>query len=211
MPRVDDYQHAFEIAQKELKQQDPADVAKRSGATYVEDGEGAVSLTFIDRGIVVRFSGMQIEMENDSDGGEIPIQEKVLVLHYLLGAQGQAPSGRLITYREIPSGEFYFPAFKKRAIDPMVAVFGQKGEAFQSLAAELGGSRQTDLSGLAYRFVPVPLVPITLQLHEADDEFPASGNVLFDETVSDILSLEDVAWLSGMIVYRLMGMLRNRK
>jgi len=211
MPRVDDYQHALEIAQKELKEQDPSDVAERSGANYVEGGEGAVSLRFIDRKILVRFSDMHIEMEDHAEANEIPIQEKVLVLHYLLGAQGQALSGRLITYREIPSGEFYFPAFKKRAIDPMVAVFGQNGEAFQSLAAELGGARQADLSGLSYRFVPVPLVPITLQLHESDDEFPASGNVLFDETISDILSLEDVAWLSGMIVYRLMGMLRKRK
>ena len=211
MPRVDDYQNALEIAQKTLKQQDPVDLAQRSGGTYVEDGEGAVSLTFIDRKILVRFNDMHVQMENDADANEIPIQEKVLVLHYLLGAQGQEPSGRLITYREIPSGEFYFPAFKKRAIDPMVAMFGQNGEAFQSLAVELGGSRQTDLSGLSYRFLPVPLVPITLQLHEADDEFPASGNVLFDETVAEILSLEDVAWLSGMIVYRLMGMLRKRK
>jgi hypothetical protein len=41
-----------------------------------------------------------------------------------------------------------------------------------------------------------------------DDEFPPEANILFDQTIGDFLSPEDVAWLAGMVVYRLIALSR---
>jgi hypothetical protein len=51
-------------------------------------------------------------------------------------------------------------------------------------------------------------VPLQLILWEGDNEFPAEANILFDKTIGRILSPEDVAWLAGMVVYRLIAFSR---
>ncbi|MEE8541956.1 MAG: DUF3786 domain-containing protein, partial [Desulfobacterales bacterium] len=54
-----------------------------------------------------------------------------------------------------------------------------------------------------FEFNLFPRVPVQLIVWEGDDEFPAAANILFDQTVGAILSPEDIAWLAGMIVYRM--------
>ena len=56
----------------------------------------------------------------------------------------------------------------------------------------------------------LPLVPLALILWKGDDEFPPEGNILFDRSITSIFSAEDVAWLSGMVVYPLAGMARGK-
>jgi hypothetical protein len=48
-----------------------------------------------------------------------------------------------------------------------------------------------------------------LIIWKGDDEFPPEGNILFDRNILQILSAEDIAWLSGMVVYPLIGMTRG--
>jgi hypothetical protein len=45
-------------------------------------------------------------------------------------------------------------------------------------------------------------------LWEGDEEFSPEANILFYDTIGDILSPEDFAWLAGMLVYRLMALAR---
>ena len=55
------------------------------------------------------------------------------------------------------------------------------------------------------RFLAFPPVPITHILWGGDDEFPAEANILFDETIAQLLSHRRIAALAGASVYRLMG------
>jgi hypothetical protein len=50
----------------------------------------------------------------------------------------------------------------------------------------------------------LPNVPARLILHAGDEEFPSEAAILFDRSVGRILTPEDVAWLAGMLVYRMM-------
>jgi hypothetical protein len=59
---------------------------------------------------------------------------------------------------------------------------------------------------VGYEFGLLPNVPVRLILWAGDDEFPAAGNILFDENINRILSPEDIAWLAGMLVYRLIAL-----
>jgi hypothetical protein len=52
-------------------------------------------------------------------------------------------------------------------------------------------------------------VPLRLVLYLGDDEFPAEANILFDQSVGKILSPEDIAWMAGMLAYRLIALSRG--
>jgi hypothetical protein len=49
----------------------------------------------------------------------------------------------------------------------------------------------------------LPRVWLAVVLHLADEEFPASANVLFDASASHYLPTEDLAVLGGMLTGRL--------
>jgi hypothetical protein len=117
------------------------------------------------------------------------------------------PTGNWIAYREIQGASFYFSAFVKRAIDPLKKTFGTNIQGLVKAAVKLGG-QAIPAGDAGFEFRVLPRIPVQLILWEGDAEFPAEANILFDETIGDILSPEDVAWLSGMLVYRLMALSR---
>jgi hypothetical protein len=205
--RIDDYNNAFAIALDILQKANIHHTAKKSGAEVVEsEGSFALKLPFIEREVNITMP--QGDFNDHHSDREIPIQEKVLILHYLNSATGTKPSNDWITYREVPDGSFYYAAFVSRAVNPLKSVFGSKPDVFQKVAPMLKGEPIPE-GDVAFLFTPLPLVPMKLIIWEGDDEFPAEGTILFDRTVSEHLSAEDIAWLSGMVVYRLMGLARS--
>jgi hypothetical protein len=58
-------------------------------------------------------------------------------------------------------------------------------------------------------FPVLPRVPVQLILWQGDEELPPESTILFDATISDYLPAEDIAVLSGMLVYRLISMAKT--
>jgi hypothetical protein len=52
-------------------------------------------------------------------------------------------------------------------------------------------------------------VPITIILWQGDDELAPQGNILFDATISDYLSTEDITVLCEILTWRLVKLLRE--
>jgi hypothetical protein len=136
----------------------------------------------------------------------VPIQQQVLLLHYLDLVGGVEISGEWIAYQEVPDGKFYLDAFIRRAKNPMVQGFGNNPELMVKLTTDVYGATPMEQGDLAVRIQALPLIPVALILWKGDDEFSPEGTILFDRTVSQILSAEDIAWLAGMIIYPLLGM-----
>jgi hypothetical protein len=68
----------------------------------------------------------------------------------------------------------------------------------------IGGVATSDMGDAALKVQAFPYVALTLVLWEGDDEFEPTGKILFDKNIRHYLSTEDIAVLSGMVVYRLM-------
>jgi len=202
MPRIDDYINARKLAVEKLSQASFEIIAERSGFEQ-SDGQ-SLHIPFLDRTYRVSFPLFEFKDQADSQK-EIPIQEQVLILHYLMAAETPGLSGQWVSYREIPGASFYFGAFVKRAVDPLKKVFGQNISGF-TRAAEKLQARKIENGDAGFEFRMFPAVPLQLILWEGDDEFPAEANILFDKTIGRILSPEDVAWLAGMVVYRLIAL-----
>jgi len=202
MPRIDDYINARKLAIEELSQASFEIIAARSG--FESSGGPSLHIPFLDRTYLVSFPVFDFKDQADSQK-EVPIQEQVLILHYLMAAETPELSGQWVSYREIPGASFYFGAFVKRAVDPLKKVFGQNISGF-CRAAEKLQARKIENGDAGFEFIMFPAVPLQLVLWEGDDEFPAEANILFDQTIGRILSPEDVAWLAGMVVYRLIAL-----
>jgi len=207
MPRVDDYIAARALAAEQLAAV-PYDTLRRRSGCEPEEGPGkALRIPFLDR--VFRLSHPSLQFEDVTDSRkEVPIQEQILILHYLQADRAEPPSGDWVAYREIPGAGFYFSAFLKRAVDPLKKAFGANIPGFTRAAARLGGVA-VEFGDAGFDFRVFPNVPMRLILHAGDDEFPAEAAILFDRGIERVLSSEDIAWLAGMVVYRLIGLSRQ--
>ena len=202
MARVDDYRHAIEIAVETLRKDSIADLAARSGFERVD--ENSLRVPFFDR--LYRIDYPAFDMVDESGGTEeISLQEQVVIFHYIIGAGSAATTGNLIPYREIPGASFYHSVFIKRAVDPLKKVFGHNPSMLSGAAGRLNGHAIAH-GDVSFEFPVLPKVPIQIILWEGDEEFPAEANILFDSTVSDIFSPEDVAWVASLLVYRLIAL-----
>jgi hypothetical protein len=201
MARIDDYRQAKSLAVDTLKNMGLAELGKKAG--YKADGDRLI-IPFLNRVFWVSFpQGDFVDAKEPEK--EVPLQEQVLILHYLAGAGRADIAGQWVAFREIPGAGFYWEPFVKRAINPFKKTFGEKPELFAQTAALLGG-KKIDGGDAAFAFAMFPKVPVQIILHTGDDEFPAEATFLFDRSVGSMLLPEDLAWLAGMLVYRLMAL-----
>lgn len=202
MPRIDDYINARKLARQELAGIPFEDILNRSG--FESPSRNTFQVTFLDRTYFISYP--QFEFSDRAEGEkEIPLQEQVLILHYMLAPVVPPPTHIWIAYREIPGAAFYFGAFEKRAVEPLKKVFGNNLAGFSRAARKLQ-AQAIENGDAGFEIRALPGVPLQLILWAADDEFPAAANILFDQNIGQILLPEDVAWLAGMVVYRLMAL-----
>jgi len=209
MARIDDYQQALELVRKDLIKKDPAQVSNFSGADFlqIDQGKGLFSLIYLNKNITVSWPELVVSTQKAEE--DLPIQQQVLILHYLLGAWtagGAGMTGEWISFQDIPDGRFYLDAFVNRAKVPLVKAFGTQPEKLIEVASRAYDAVPFEHGDCSVLVKALPLIQVALILWEGDDEFPPEGNILFDQNISRILSAEDIAWLSGIIVYPLIGM-----
>jgi hypothetical protein len=202
MPRIDDYKNARKLAIEKLAAESFESILQRTGIEANEPKQ--FKIAFLNRVYCIGFPELGFEDEEQPEK-EIPIQEQILILHYMLATAPPPLTGKWVSYREIPGASFYYSAFVKRAVDPLKNILGQNVEGLLRAGKLLNG-RKIDAGDVGYEFRLLPHVPVRLILWAGDAEFPPSASLLFDENIGKILSPEDIAWLAGMLVYRLIAL-----
>jgi hypothetical protein len=208
MARVDDYINAKKMAVKTLSASSFEAIADRAG--FASDAESVFLVRFLNRTYLITYPEFEFREKpagKSAMPSEIPLQEQVLILHYMMAETDARPGDKWVAYREIPGASFYFGPFTKRAIDPLKNVFGNNLSGFNGACAKLAGKPISD-GDAGFEFDVFPKVPVRFIVWEGDEEFAPEGNILFDESIGKILPVEDVAWLAGMVVYRLAALSR---
>lgn len=117
---------------------------------------------------------------------------RILVLRYFALGIYVKPTGRKITYKEIKDGAVYYPNFKKRTVDRLAREFDENNHLLDVGGKDLGlGERSVEIEVIDH-------VPLTYVCWAGDDEFPASANILFDETIEYYFNAEDLAVLPDL-------------
>ena len=212
LPEQKDYSYSYGLAYKLACEQlakvdDVAELCRRSGCSYnTVDSKKIISLEYLNQTYQLTLPGIVITKEGSEE--EVPLRDRILIVHYLTQAKGTPISNRLITYKELKEGANYFPTFFKRAVKPLVDCFGKCPEKLLDAARALGGQKAS-CGDVAVTINAFRRVPITLVLWKGDEEFPPDGNILFDSTILDYLSAEDVNVLCQTIAWELVKFYRS--
>ena len=202
---VHGYELAYRLAGEKLAEIDDIErQCRQSGAQYLAS-QKAIGLGYINQSYLITLPDVEISMMNKER--EVPLRDKILILHYLIMAKGTPLSNKVITFKELPEGTNYFPTFYQRSIKPLIDNFSNEPERLLDTARILDG-HEADFGDTAVTINAFSRVPITLVLWKSDDEFPPEGNILFDSTISDYLPVEDITVLCETITRRLVKLLK---
>lgn len=197
----------YRVAIGKLAAKEPVAMAQNAGVTYDRENK-KFTVKYLNEDYLVSFPEGEVERAGSST--EVPISVKILILHYLATANGAPLQNKWISFKELPDGVIYNGPFTNRAINPMLKIFAERQAEFVELALKLGG-RQETLGDTSMTIDVLPNVPITYVMWSADDEFPASGNILFDGSASCYLPTEDYALLSSLVIYHMAGFLQQKQ
>ncbi|MFC2004280.1 DUF3786 domain-containing protein [Chloroflexota bacterium] len=206
------YEYAYELAYRLACEQlakidDIEQQCHKSGAQYqVIDSKKAVIIQYLNQPCLITLPDIKISLVGSAE--EIPIRDKVLILHYFTSAKGTPPANRLIAFRELPEGTVYFPTFSKRTVKPLLDNFGKNPHFLVEAGKKLGGYK-VDYGDIAVTINAFSHAPVTIVLWRGDDEFTPQGNILFDATITDYLPTEGITVLCEIITWRLIRYLRG--
>ena len=179
---------AFSSAQQQLKKLVPEEVAERSRSLWHSEKEGGYwELDFLGRRYRVTFRDAEVR---DDAGKKPPLVRAVLILHYLIQAQGKALTGRWIDFRGLPGGMAYYPVFRGRVIGRLLRLFGERPREMIQAAAPLGG-REIEMADVAMEIPAFARVPVVFALWQGSDEFGPEGTVMYDANIPAYLKTED--------------------
>jgi hypothetical protein len=196
------YEQAYKLACEQLANMDNIEQqCLKSGAQYqIIDSKRVITTEYLNQSYLISLPDTEISPVDSEEA--IPLRDKILILHYILQAKGTPLTNKIISYKELPEGSNYFPTFSLRAIKPILDHFGKEPERLVDVAAKLGGYK-VDYGDVAVTINAFPRVPITFVLWKEDEEFPPGGSILFDSTIPDYLSTEDINVLCEAIAWRL--------
>ncbi len=201
--REQGFELPYQLARKQLARiTDLEEQCRRSGARYMSPDK--IIVDYLNRPYHIALPDIELSLEDSpcSVGIEVPLTDKILILHYFNQAQGTPATGRLITFKQIPGGVSYYPAFFQRVIAPLVNRFGKNPDLLMKAATRFGGYK-APYGDISVTIDAFPRVPVTLVLWKGDEEVAPAGNVLFDANISDYLPTENVAALCGNIVWKM--------
>jgi hypothetical protein len=200
------YQDAYKIACESLKNCDFEEISLNTNAVY-NKLDNYISLKYLNDIYIIDCVSGNVVMKNCDK--EVSTTIKVLILHYLLKSKIKPLSGKFISFKEIPAGgAIYYQTFYKRAITPLIDAFANNLEGFYNAAFRLNGLRES--YGHASVTINIfPLVPVTYIIWQGDEEVPASGTILFDNTVTDYLPVEDIVLAASYGVYELIKRVKS--
>lgn len=200
MGELSNYERVFEHFRKAFLEADHVAAAEKLHLAY--DDERLLVPLFHRNFAVDRRTG-DISSPIYREG--VPCTERLLILHHLCFYQPEAENaGEMVSFRELRACAVFEPAYRRGTLEPFAAHFSGRRSLLEARAREIGGRRE-DYGDVAFTFDAFPLVQLRYVFWDADEELPASANILFDRNICRFVHPESVPGLAGLGADLLMG------
>lgn len=174
-------------------------VAKQKGLVVQENGD--VVVESFARNYLVNKNGIVA-----SDGLPATFGQKLAVISYLLSDSAGPPTFDFVPFSHL--GGFNIGREQhanKNVKQPILDRFGDNADLLAKAALKIGGTQEeSDTTGKhIWLFRAVPDLLIQIIFYEADEEFPADVQILFDSKALDLLGLTCLGFLPSYFVHSL--------
>lgn len=187
-----------EELRRSLRASDPYQLAIVTGCAY---REGGFRLNLFRQALLLPFP--ELNPIDETSGKDLPVSSQALLLYYFSNADGSPLTGRWISFAELPDGRVYNQAYQGYSGDLLARRYGADLTGLERASRSLDGERVA-YGDLGFVFLALPRVSLLAVLWRADDEFPASGKVLFDSSAVHYLPTDVCAILGSMLTRKLL-------
>lgn len=196
------YQQSFHLACATIKGMNLEERAKKAGADYrKEKNGGEIIIYFFSEPYHIQFPQIEFSSPNKKT---VSLVTRILLLHYIIRADGTPLTGKWVAYKEIPGGLLYTNVFTRRVTEPLQRKFGKSAKGFKEVGIQSGG-KPLEIGDASFILQAFPFVSFQYVFWEEDEEFPSSVQLLFDASVDHYLTLEDIVVLGQVTTGRLIN------
>lgn len=188
-----------EHQREELRGRDPRQIALRSA---MELQSGVLQCKFYGDTYTVSFPELEVRLQATQK--VCGLNRSSMFYYYMLTADGAPLAGKWIAFRDLPGGMFYHQAYQGYSGDRLAKAIDNRIHVFERAAKSLNGIK-LELGDAAFAFDALPRVRVAAVYYAADEDFPASANVLFDAAASHYLPTDALAGVGSALVDRLTG------
>ena len=199
-------ENPIRIYQEKFREMDPMQMAKRSGCEF---RDGAFEIQLMNRRVKLTFPEMETFYE---DGSKTADNVRILLARYVMEGVQAESSGKMYSYPEMPWGPVYEVQFRGRCISRMAGTYGHNIKGFIEGMEKIGAKEAREASGrfasgadCAYDIPFLPKLTIRALIWEADEEFPASAQILFSDNFPLAFTAEDMAVIGDIFLNAMKG------
>ena len=168
----------------------------------LESDEMAVYLTYFNYKMRIdRFTGVITYLEEPQKiAGFNTCMDVYNLFHYSIDIP--VASGILVPFRQVKRVYPFEAAYKRTVLKTLQETFSGHVEELKNACEKLGG-KPLSQGDVGYQLSVYPFLDIAVYFWDADDEFEAQANMLFDSNITDFLHEENVVCVAADAVYYL--------
>jgi hypothetical protein len=174
-------------------------MARATGAAFSGGGtSGTLTIAFFGRAVPLAWPELE-----PVDEPPLPDHVLALLVYHLARSDGTAPAGTPVSFADLPDGRFYVQAFRGYTAHVIARRFGPSPGDLSDALATVGARPAPGLGDRAWIVPALPRVPLTLVWWDADEEFGARAEILFDAAAPHHLTIDGCAvlgsWLTTLL------------
>lgn len=201
MSKISAYQDALDKAIKKLKKINLSQKYIDLGLPEPENNKLKIRAFGVN--FYLNLDDFEIKTDDQKKDNKIKISDKISILHYLLTDIPIIITGKLINFRDLSGGNFYWQPFLSRTINPLIKRIGNNIDLLKNNLNRFDWEKN-DTGDFSAKIHIIGKVYIILVYYLGDEEFQPDANILFDEGIKNIFDTEDVAVLSSRICLSLL-------
>ena len=172
------------------------DIARKAAQLGLVLEDGAFEICYF--GTRYRVDCRSGAVENLSEPGKaVPWGHATFIYHlFWFSADMPRVSGVFVPFRDVRGAAVFDSAFKRSILDPLARAFEGQPARLEQACLALGG-RRLPQGDVGFALPVYGALEIEVLFWDADEEFAATANILFDRNVTDFTHVETVVGIGG--------------